>query len=363
MDPALHLELPPATTARGGPQDVLFVEASPGFGGSLVYLGRLLGALDRDRFRPHVVTFRPSQTEYLKDTVPGLDAFDTPLPTVEPDEGVGRLLGHAAAPPGRVGDRLLGAARYLCNRHVPVRRAARRIRRRLADVPMRAVWLNNVLLAHRGVGFALADAWDIPVVARIQDCEQVSPVYAGEARRVALFLPDSRSCAEPLRQMAVPADRIHVNYYPIDADAFDPDLVRTTGIPHGLLGRDPGLTFGVVGVLLSWKGQDVFLEAAARVLARVPGSTAVVVGDSPAGAGGPLEPVIDGVTGSHAIPGDPHCYAEAIVRLLRDPDLRASFGRRGRESVIERFGLADHVAGTQSLLDAVLAEAAASAAT
>jgi len=42
--------------------------------------------------------------------------------------------------------------------------------------------------------------------------------------------------------------------------------------------------FGIVGLLLAWKGQDVFLKAARRVLDRFPDARAFIVGGPPAGS-------------------------------------------------------------------------------
>jgi glycosyltransferase involved in cell wall biosynthesis len=59
-------------------------------------------------------------------------------------------------------------------------------------------------------------------------------------------------------------------------------------------------------------------------------------------AGGLPEVVEDGVTGLLVPPGDTHALAEAIGRLLRDPDLRRRLGEAGRERVLARF-TAEHV--------------------
>ena len=54
-------------------------------------------------------------------------------------------------------------------------------------------------------------------------------------------------------------------------------------------------------------------------------------------AGGLPEVVEDGVTGILVPPGDPQALAEAVVRLLRDPDMRERMGQAGRERVLEKF--------------------------
>ena len=60
-------------------------------------------------------------------------------------------------------------------------------------------------------------------------------------------------------------------------------------------------------------------------------------------AGALPEVVKDGVTGVLVPPGDPGALAEAIVRLLRDPDLRQRMGQAGRERVLAE-STADRIA-------------------
>jgi glycosyltransferase involved in cell wall biosynthesis len=54
-------------------------------------------------------------------------------------------------------------------------------------------------------------------------------------------------------------------------------------------------------------------------------------------AGGLPEVVEDGVTGLLVPPGDPQGLAEAVIQLLRDPDLRRRMGEAGRERVSSEF--------------------------
>jgi glycosyltransferase involved in cell wall biosynthesis len=63
-------------------------------------------------------------------------------------------------------------------------------------------------------------------------------------------------------------------------------------------------------------------------------------------AGGIPEAVIHGETGWLVTPGRPGEMAEAIVRLLGDPDLRARLGAAGRAHVAERFGVDRMLKGT-----------------
>ncbi len=95
-----------------------------------------------------------------------------------------------------------------------------------------------------------------------------------------------------------------------------------------------------------WEGLPlVVLEAMAAGLPVV--ATAV---------GGTPEVVVDGVTGLLVPPRDPAALAQAITRLLRNPDLRRKMGRAGRERVTEHFSVEQMVRKTESLYEQLLVE-------
>jgi glycosyltransferase involved in cell wall biosynthesis len=101
-----------------------------------------------------------------------------------------------------------------------------------------------------------------------------------------------------------------------------------------------------------WEGMsNALLEAMAARLPVVATST-----------GGTPDVVVDGVTGSLVPPGDPYSLAQAIRRLLLDPDLRAQMGRAGRRRVEERFSIRQMVERTQVLYETLLDERAATSA-
>jgi glycosyltransferase involved in cell wall biosynthesis len=95
-----------------------------------------------------------------------------------------------------------------------------------------------------------------------------------------------------------------------------------------------------------WEGMpNALLEAMAAGLPVV--ATAV---------GGTPEVVVDGVTGLLVPPRDPVALAEAITRLLHDPDLRRQMGQAGRERVKERFTVERMVSRTEALYRELIAE-------
>lgn len=69
--------------------------------------------------------------------------------------------------------------------------------------------------------------------------------------------------------------------------------------------------------------------------------------------GGPSETVADGETGYLVSPGRPDLFAERVLRLLLDPDLRTRLGEAGRARVCARFSLEQYVGGFSRVLEAV----------
>jgi glycosyltransferase involved in cell wall biosynthesis len=95
-----------------------------------------------------------------------------------------------------------------------------------------------------------------------------------------------------------------------------------------------------------WEGLPIaLLEAMAAGLPVV--ATAV---------GGTPEVVVEGETGFLVPPRDPEALAEAILRLLREPDLRRRMGEAGRKRVAEHFSVEQMVQKTEALYEHLLAE-------
>lgn len=66
--------------------------------------------------------------------------------------------------------------------------------------------------------------------------------------------------------------------------------------------------------------------------------------------GGIPEVVLNGTTGILVPPGDPQAFADAVLRLVNDPDLRRRMGAAGLRHVRENFELADRTAEVIALL-------------
>jgi glycosyltransferase involved in cell wall biosynthesis len=76
------------------------------------------------------------------------------------------------------------------------------------------------------------------------------------------------------------------------------------------------------------------------------------------GVGGIAEQVRPGVNGLLVPPGDPAALRDAMLRLLMDAGLRAELSTGARRTVLEEYGLAQHVRHYIELYDAILANRA-----
>lgn len=215
----------------------------------------------------------------------------------------------------------------------------------------------------------------------------------------------------------VPVTKIETIYSAVDFERFSPrppdsDLRKE-------LGLDPDhFVIGMVGDYRHWKGYPVFIDAAARVLARYPQARFLAVG-SPSDAyrdmlnridllgltdrfiltgfrteverfysvmqvcvnsatsgeslnmalrealsmgvpiigsavGGIPEIIQDGETGILFPPGDADALADAILKLIQDPVLRRSLADEGRRVVQSRFSLSAMLEKTEAYYDRLL---------
>ncbi|MBI1893829.1 MAG: glycosyltransferase family 4 protein [Candidatus Rokubacteria bacterium] len=258
--------------------DVLFIEKSFGLSGSTMSLCTLLGHLDAEAYRPHVVVSRREQREYLLRHVGTLKevALITEARSLKSSsvvEHLVRLVQWRAPRAERVlmwliavGDFLVGTIPYAVRLYSWARR------RRVVLVHQNNGFDAGALIAARllgapMVGFQRGDEWNSFLVRSL-------------AGFVDCYVANSDATRANLLSLHIPQGRVRVVYPPIDFSRFDCDMRRR------LRRRDFGIPessrcFGIVGILVEWKGHGVFLRAARRVFERMPQARAFVVGDTP----------------------------------------------------------------------------------
>jgi glycosyltransferase involved in cell wall biosynthesis len=264
----------------GRPTPILFVENSIGLSGSTMSLEILLSHLDRGVVEPYALLSRPEQLSYLRDALRAPVELDIVSPPAK----------LTARPP---------LAALVARLRVRAPRAARALMRGLAgadlllrDLPYerglyRWARVRNVALIHHNNGFdasavAVARRLGVPLVAYQRGDEWDSPRVRRLLPSVDRFIANSKATRQNLLSLGVDSGRIVVIYPPVDLRRFEARPGRhvsrsSLGIP------DAAPCFGIVGMLLPWKGHHVFLQAARHVMDRLPEARAVIVGAGPSG--------------------------------------------------------------------------------
>ncbi len=259
---------------------ILFIENSIGLSGSTMSLTTLLNGLDRARFDPVIAVSRSEQAAHLREHL----REPAPVVVIGPGNGLKyrgwmtRLTEAGSPLPAMVRHTLLRVAGLIDLAVVALPYALR----------LRAFARGRRIdLIHQNNGFDfgavfLAQMLGTPLVAYQRGDEWNSPVSRWFARRVTRFVANSQATKRSLDALGVPEERMLVVYPPLDLDVFDAE--RSPKDVRAALGLDADVPcIGMVGILMPWKGQRVFLKAIRRVADEVPRVRALVIGAPPSG--------------------------------------------------------------------------------
>lgn len=256
---------------------ILFVENGIGYGGAIICLRHLVRNLDRTRFEPMVLTGRggPLYADIANDApwrcIPDR-LIDIPAIRLRMDSRP--VLGQKSLP-ARFVNQVLSRVDDLVN-FLPclLRTLALMLRWKPA-----LVHLNNEPLCNRA---ALVAAWmlRIPVVCHVRGEQRGSRLMHWLFRLPAKFIAVSNWIAEDVEKLGVPQERIQRIYDGIELEKLDRTadglaMRRTWGV------SPEAFTVGLVGMLIPWKGQRLFLEAARRLLKDNPDVVLLMVGGTP----------------------------------------------------------------------------------
>jgi glycosyltransferase involved in cell wall biosynthesis len=263
----------------GAATRVLFIENSYGLGGSTVSLCTLLSALSPD-YRAAVVLSRTAQERFLREHVnpnPPVTVV-TCRPSLKETRLLAPVLPRVHALP-----RIPAAViRYVISAlDVPLVIApyVRRMRQFARRVGVDVIQHNN--------GFDLAAVLlkkllGVPLVTYQRGWQFDSLTVRRLGNCVDSYVANSATTRDHLIALGIEPRRIDIVYPPVDLARFHP-AVGCAAQRRELAINDGERCFGVIGALTDYRGHRTFLRAAAQVLARVPTSRAVVIGDAPTG--------------------------------------------------------------------------------
>ena len=260
------------------PRNILCVENGIGYGGAIICLRHLVRNLDRRHYRPMVVTGRTGpQYREIAD-----DALWKHIPDRHFDVvGIRERL-DARAWPGRVPalrpllGQLLARADDLFNFlpfFLQLLWSAWRFR---ADL----IHANNEPLCNRAA-LLVGKALRIPTVNHVRGNLNGGGMLAWTFTLPDHFIPVSNWVAEGMRdKFSVPPEKISVIYDGIALDRLDTEADGTRFRERfGVDGK--AFAVGLVGLLIPWKGQEIFLDAARALRNEIPGLKMLIVGGTP----------------------------------------------------------------------------------
>ena len=287
--PRPRRDAPQPRPRRDAPQRVLYLDTAPTVGGSVVSLYELLKGLDRSRFEPLVVTY--AAHEYVQ-------RFRALGAEVLVWEDLGRAPDYRPAWAGPARQSLVarslqrlslrsrlctrwGAALYhglgfgllLARRVWPRAQALRRV---IVEKRVDLVH-TNIRVGHDREGILAAHLAGVPCVCHVRHFERLGWFDRRLAGLAAGFLYISEAVQRSHIESGLSCVRGQVVYNGLDTSTFASAPIaaqarRSLGLPPD------GPLVGIVGRLESWKGQDVFLRAMARVAEAVPRARGIVIG-------------------------------------------------------------------------------------
>jgi len=259
-------------------KNILYVENGIGYGGAIICLRHLVRQLDKQHFKPLVVTGRkdlPYQ-DIPKDAhwqpiidrhidVVGLRAqlIDSTILSAIP--GLSWLLNQVLA---RLDDIFNFLPFFLHLLWVA--------RRYKADL----IHANNEPLCNRAA-LLVGKLLHIPIVCHVRGEQKGSRLMASAYRWPTHFISVSKWIAKSMQVLLqVPAEKISVIYDGIALDNLElkaDGLVfrRRYAIP------DDAYAIGLVGLLIPWKGQALFLDTAIALRDKIPNLKMLIVGGTP----------------------------------------------------------------------------------
>ncbi|MGQ9492140.1 MAG: glycosyltransferase family 4 protein [Anaerolineae bacterium] len=262
---------------------VLYLDAAPDVGGSVISLYELFKGLDRARYEPILVTYAPhayvDRFRALGAEVIVWDIYNMPdhRPGWVSQARQSKLVQWFRK--SRWGSTLyhgLGFGLLLARRLWPRARALQRI---ICEKEVDLVHTNS-LMSHDREGIMAARLAGRPCVCHLRDFERWDWFEKWLARTVSRFIYISEAVQKHYAELGMPSLKGYVVYNGLDVMAFISALDAVKGRQSlGIAQED--LVVGIVGRLDSWKGHRTFLEAMAQVKEVVPNVKGVIVGNPP----------------------------------------------------------------------------------
>ena len=260
------------------PKNIIYVENGIGYGGAIICLRYLVRNLDRTRFTPLVITGRTSaQYQEIANEAHWKHIPDRHLDIV----GAHRKLDPANWPDKTPGlrfiiNQLLARADDLFNFLPFFLHLLWTAKKFKADL----IHANNEPLCNRAA-LLVGKILKIPTVCHVRGEQKGSQAMAWSYNLVDHFIPVSHWIAQSMQEkLNIPEEKISVIYDGLELDKLDLNADGRQFRKQHNISLD-SFTVGLVGLLIPWKGQEIFLDAASQLKDKIPNLKMLIVGGTP----------------------------------------------------------------------------------
>ena len=260
------------------PKKILYVENGIGYGGAIICLRHLVRNLDRTRFTPMVVTGRTGpQYREIANEAEWKHIPDRHIDIVGAHRKLDPIAWIDKAPGLRfIVNQLLARADDLFNFLPFFLHLLWTAWRFKADL----IHANNEPLCNRAA-LLVAKVLRIPSVCHVRGDQAGSRLMRWAFSLPTHFTPVSHWVSLSIQnKLHVPNDKITVIYDGLELDGLDPTTDGKAFRQQQQL-RDDDFAVGLVGLLIPWKGQEIFLDAAKTLKDKIPNLKMLIIGGTP----------------------------------------------------------------------------------
>jgi len=257
---------------------ILYVENGIGYGGAIICLRHLVRNLDRSLYTPMVITGRtgPQYQEIANEA----------LWKHIPDRHIDIVGAHRKLDPTTWPDKIPGL-RFIINQilaraddlfnflpfFLSLLWTAKQFK---ADI----IHANNEPLCNRAA-LLVGRILKIPTVCHVRGDQKGSQAMAWSYSLVDHFIPVSHWVSQSIQNnLNISEDKITVIYDGLELDKLDINANGQNFRRQHNISTD-SFTIGLVGLLIPWKGQEIFLDAATQLKDKIPNLKMLIVGGTP----------------------------------------------------------------------------------
>lgn len=256
---------------------VLYVENGIGYGGAIICLRHLVRNLDRRQYRPMVITgLGDSKYQQIATEAAWRHIPDKRIDTISLKRRLDAARWPSAVPGLRwTLNQVVARLDDLVNFVPSFLQTLWTVARFRPDL----IHVNNEPLCNRAAVLA-GKVMGVPVVAHVRGDQKGSPMMHSFFKLPDYFIAVSRWVSDSIGRIGVPASKRTYVYDGIELDKLD---LHADGKAfrrrHGI--AEQAYVVGLVGLLIPWKGQRLFLEAVRQLIPAMPDAMFAIVGGTP----------------------------------------------------------------------------------